>query len=162
MTRCECVHVWVYPGDCSESHDCSLLLGCQNLVGIGGAFLRVSLLGCFWEWGGGEWERKREGKQESGREGGKEEEGSERERRKEEEGSERGGASGKGGRGRGNTKFSFLVVFSSVCMCFAYVCVCVCVHMHQWRIQKFRKGGSVTGARSAAENFGVASPLSVT
>ena len=39
-----------------------------------------------------------------------------------------------------------------------YVCVCVCVHMHQWRIQKFRKGGSVTGARSPAENFGVATP----
>ena len=30
------------------------------------------------------------------------------------------------------------------------------VRIEQWRIQKFRKGGSATGARSAAENFGVA------
>ena len=30
----------------------------------------------------------------------------------------------------------------------------------QWWIKKFRKGGSATGARSAAENFGVATPTS--
>ena len=32
--------------------------------------------------------------------------------------------------------------------------------MRQWRIQKFRKGGSATGARSAVENFGIATPTS--
>ena len=30
----------------------------------------------------------------------------------------------------------------------------------QWRIQKFRKGGSATGALSASKNFGVATPTS--
>jgi len=32
--------------------------------------------------------------------------------------------------------------------------------MHQWRIEKFRKGGSATGVQSAPENFWVATPTS--
>ena len=32
----------------------------------------------------------------------------------------------------------------------------------QWQIQTFRKGGSATGAQSAPENFGVATPTSST
>ena len=39
---------------------------------------------------------------------------------------------------------------------------CSIAYLPQWRIQKFRMGGSAAGARSAPANFWVATPTSVT